>query len=112
MDDILIFCDGSIKDVEELFMTIFFKATCMILNKQKSTLTPINMEALDLQRYAALFSFKLSYLDDRIKYLGFILKPNNYIKEDWNWILEKLEKRINIWSHHWISRAGRLVLVK
>jgi hypothetical protein len=44
--------------------------------------------------------------------LGFTLKPNDYRKEDWSWILKKLEKMLCSWSHKWISRDGRLVLVK
>jgi hypothetical protein len=40
------------------------------------------------------------------------LKPNDYRKEDWTWLLKKLEKRLISWSHRWLSRAGRLVLVK
>jgi hypothetical protein len=47
-----------------------------------------------------------------LKYLGFYLKPNDYRKEDWKWLLKKLDKRLNTWSHRWLSRAGRLVLVK
>ena len=50
--------------------------------------------------------------DEGLKYLGFRLKPNYYRKEDWNWILEKLEHRVNIWCTRWLSRAGRLILVK
>jgi hypothetical protein len=51
-------------------------------------------------------------VDDGIKYLGFNLKPNDYRKADWIWLLGKLEKRLHLWSHRWLSRAGRLVLVK
>ena len=28
------------------------------------------------------------------------------------WLIEKLEKRLHTWSHRWLSRAGRLILVK
>ena len=42
----------------------------------------------------------------------FFLKPNDYQNKDWKWSLEKLEKCLKIWSHKWLSRAGRLVLVK
>ena len=51
-------------------------------------------------------------LDEGLKYMGFILKPNNYLKKDWLWLIEKLEKRLHAWSHCWISRAGCLILVK
>jgi hypothetical protein len=47
-----------------------------------------------------------------MKYLGFVLKRNDYKKEDWIWLLKKLEKRLLSWSHGWISRTGTLVLVK
>jgi hypothetical protein len=51
-------------------------------------------------------------LEEGLKYLGFVLKPNDYRKEDWKWLLKKMEKRLLSWSHRWLSRAGRLVLVK
>jgi hypothetical protein len=44
--------------------------------------------------------------------LGFLLKPNDYRKEDWKWLLKKMDKRLNTWSHRWLSHIGRLVLVK
>jgi hypothetical protein len=44
--------------------------------------------------------------------LGFPLKPHAYKKQDWKWLLKKLDKRLKVWSHKWISRAGRLILVK
>ena len=58
------------------------------------------------------FLYERKTLDDGIKYLGFTLKPNDYRKEDWKWLLKKLDKRLNVWSHWWLSRVGRLVLVK
>ena len=47
-----------------------------------------------------------------MKYLGFRLKPNNYRKHDWDWLLDKMEKWLKMWSHKWLSRDGKLVLVK
>ena len=47
-----------------------------------------------------------------LKYLGFQLKPNNYLKKDWKWLITKLEKRLVGWSFRWLSRAGRLSLKK
>ena len=31
---------------------------------------------------------------------------------DWTWLLSKIEKKLGLWSHRWLSRVGRLVLVK
>ena len=47
-----------------------------------------------------------------MKYLGFYLKPNNYQKEDWIWLLKKVEKRLGNWCNGWISLGRGLTLVK
>jgi hypothetical protein len=47
-----------------------------------------------------------------MKYLGFHRKPNNCRKLEWAWLIAKLEKRLKAWSFQWLSRVGRLVLVK
>jgi len=44
-------------------------------------------------------------LEEGLKYLGFHLKPNDYKKPDWMWLLEKLDKRLKAWSNKWLSRA-------
>lgn len=60
----------------------------------------------------ALFPFQYSSMDSTFKYLGFWLKPKAYKKEDWNWLIAKIESRISHWSFKWLSRAGRLTLIK
>eukprot|EP00253_Pinus_taeda_P036677 PITA_36677 len=49
---------------------------------------------------------------DGIKYLGFRLKPNGYRIVDWLWLIAKVEKRLQVWYHRYLSRAGRLILIK
>jgi hypothetical protein len=44
--------------------------------------------------------------------LGFQLKPNSYRKEDWKWLIEKLEKILNDMSFRWLSKEGILTLTK
>ena len=56
--------------------------------------------------------FHVGELDMGLKYFGFQVKPNSYLKGDWMWLIVKIEKRIRRWSHRWLSRAGRLVLIK
>eukprot|EP00253_Pinus_taeda_P034625 PITA_34625 len=59
-----------------------------------------------------LFPFQTQSLDSSFKYLGFWLKPDGYKKVDWNWLVAKIEARISHWSFRWLSRAGRLTLLK
>ena len=44
--------------------------------------------------------------------MGFILKPNYYSKANWNLLVGKVERKLNLWCNKCISRARRLVLVK
>ena len=53
----------------------------MIINAKKSTLSTINMEEQEIQRYTYIFPFGLKIING-LKYLGFILNPNKYKKED------------------------------
>jgi hypothetical protein len=114
VDDVLIFSGGSRREAEALrnILTLFSKATGMKINEGKSTLTTNLLSEEEGQTLRLYFPFEEKKLDDGLKYLGFLLKPNDYRKEDWKWLLKKMDKRLNTWSHRWLSRAGRLVLVK
>jgi hypothetical protein len=114
VDDVLIFSGGSRREVEVLrnILSLFSKATGMQINDRKSSLSTYLLTEEEEQAHNLFFPYERKTLDDGIKYLGFILKPNDYRKEDWKWLLKKMDKRLNTWSHRWLSRAGRLVLVK
>ena len=47
-----------------------------------------------------------------MKYLGYYLKPNDYIKFDWLWLIKTVKKIIDHWCHRWLCLGGRLILVK
>jgi ribonuclease HI len=114
VDDVLIFCNGRVGDAETLddILSLFRLATWMIINDQKSTITTSEMDGEEMAVYQIFFPFTLQDISEGIKYLGFQLKPNSYRKEDWKWLITKLEKRLNGWSFRWLSRAGRLTLTK
>jgi hypothetical protein len=99
VDDVLIFYSGLRRDVEKLaiILDLFGKAMSMQINSRKSTLSTHNMEREEVEHYMDIFSFEQRELDEGLNYLGFHLKPNNYRKVDWLWLLEKLEKRLKGW---------------
>jgi hypothetical protein len=39
-----------------------------------------------------LIPYQWGNLEEGLKYLGFIINPNNYKKEDWQWLVGKVEK--------------------
>ena len=54
----------------------------------------------------------LKPLSEGFKYLGFLLKPNAYSFKDWIWLYKKIEGKIGCWENKFLSRGGRLVLLK
>lgn len=114
VDDILIFCNGSRRGIQLLSegMDLFRRATGMLINEEKSTVNWENLYGEDMRTLELFFRFQCRDLDSGLKYLGFSLKPNDYRRRDWMWLLAKIERKLYTWSHRWLSRAGRLVMVK
>jgi hypothetical protein len=114
VDDVLIFCNGQKGDAYILkeILDLFRREIGMQINDHKSTISANNMNEEELECYKGHFPFNQRTLDEGLKYLGFHLKQNCYEKEDWTWIIEKLEKRLKSWSFRWLSREGRLILIK
>eukprot|EP00253_Pinus_taeda_P024814 PITA_24814 len=84
----------------------------MQINHRKSQLIMTGLVVQERGRLHSVLPFQPSTLELPFKYLGFWLKPNDYKKEDWNWLIAKIESRISHWSFKWLSRAGRLTLIK
>jgi hypothetical protein len=82
VDDVLIFCSGLRGDVERLssILDLFSRATGMLINSTKSTLSTHLMEPEEVQFYKGIFPYLENPLDEGLKYLGFHLKPNFYTK--------------------------------
>jgi len=114
VDDVLIFCSGSRGDTRALkeILDLFSKATGMEINAGKSSLTTNLLRPIEQAELLRYFPFNSVGIGEGLKYLGFALKANLYLKRDWEWLIGKVEKRLRGWSHKWLSRAGRLVLVK
>ena len=90
LDDVLILCSGRVQYVNTIsnILGLFSFATGMEINDGKSTLTTHCMDNEEVRHASVLFPFICASLDEGLKYLGFLLKPNNYLKEDWLWLIE------------------------
>lgn len=93
-------------------MLLFSTTTGMECNARKSTITTSGCSPNENKYYLHRFPYTLQYLDDGLKYLGFRLKPLHYRITDWTWLVAKIERRLNIRHHKYLSRARRLVLIK
>lgn len=114
VDDVSILLDGSIKDSQAFshILQLFSTATGMLVNQKKSTITFARTSIHESQYAQQVFPYSIHPLDRGLKYLGFWLKPTCQRIADWVRLVTKLEKRLNCWTHRYLSRAGRLVLIK
>jgi len=114
VDDVLIFLNGSFQDsyAFKAILDLFCIATGMQPNIAKSTIIIVSCQLNEARLASQFFEYERQDLDDGLKYLGFRLKPNGYRIADWTWLIAKIESRINIWQQRWLSRVGRLTLLK
>eukprot|EP00253_Pinus_taeda_P015506 PITA_15506 len=113
VDDILLFTNGSLNEVKEIkiILDLFMKATGMQINIRKSHFIMEGFSRNECSQITAILPFEVCTMASPFKYLGFWIKPNSYEKQDWNWLVAKIEGKITHWSYKWLSRAGRLTLV-
>lgn len=82
MDDNMIFYKGSRRIIENYKnnLDLFHKATIMIINLDKSTLSMWDIPKHEWGYFSQSFLYQVINMDQGIKYLGFELKPNLYKK--------------------------------
>ena len=84
----------------------------MVINFEKSGLFIVRMPEALSSNMARHFKIPLKDPEAGLKYLGFNLESNKYQNADWHWLVDRIERRVTHWCNRWISRGGRLVLVK
>jgi hypothetical protein len=67
----------------------------MDINENKSALFTFSLDDTHNTRMERIFPFQHLDINEGVKYLGFTLKPNNYGKVDWGWILTRIENCIS-----------------
>jgi len=114
VDDIVMVNDGSEQSLSTLYEILmhFCKASGMQINDNKSSLYFSCMEDSEVITLQNIFSFPVDRIVKGMKYLGFHLKPCRYLIKDWDWLIIKVEQRIQNWSFRWLSKGGKLILIK
>jgi hypothetical protein len=114
VDDIFCCLHDSQRNLSALkdLLNLFCSATGMKINMEKSCLLLHHCENEEEASIANTFPAQRKNFSDGLKYLGFNLKPDNYRKEDWGWLIRKVEAHLAIWVNRLLSRGGRLVLIK
>jgi hypothetical protein len=114
VDDVLILGDANFEEWSLLhtLLRLFCKASGMVINCHKSCFLAQNIDPELVSKLSTVFNIQFHEFEEGMKYLGYYLKENNHRVADWNWIIQKIEKRIGCWSFRWLSLGGRLVLAK
>ena len=110
-NDTLIFCDANLNQILILCMVlIWFKAVLGLkINMGKLELVPVGV-VHNIEILLNVLNRKQGTLP--MKYLGLPLGVKFKDKTIWNPILEKVERRLVGWKRLYLSKGGRVTLIK
>ena len=100
VDDVIMVTDGSEQYLSSLYeiLLVYCKAFGLQINEKKSALYYSGLDEYEIITLQNIFSFSVVTIENGMKYLGFHIKPCRYFLKDWDWLIEKVEKRIMNWS--------------
>lgn len=110
-DDTLIFCDANPDHLLHLryVLTWFEVITGLCVNLRKFDLVPVGF-VNDIESLANILGCKTTNL--LMQYLGLPLGAKFKSKDIWIPVLEKVERRLVGWKRSYLSKGGRLTLIK
>jgi hypothetical protein len=93
-------------------MTLFCNASSLIVNPLKSTVHHKGISETELSSYKNFLPYTFIELSLEFWYLGYYLKTGTHRAADWNWLMVRMEKKINQWNNIWLSLGGHFILLK
>ena len=110
-DDTILFCDASREQLLSirLVLSCFQAFTSLKVNVGKSEIVPIG-EVSNIHNLANILHCRVGSLP--MIYLGIPLGTSYKTASIWNPILERMEKKLADWKQLYLSKGGRLTLLK
>jgi len=94
VDDVIMFGAETCSKIKDLrnILDLFYRSTGMQVNIGNSLVLLNVLHEESANKLQGSLMFKKNGLDEGIKYLGFMLKPNEYDFRDWMWLYVKFKK--------------------
>ena len=110
-DDTTVFCDAEHEQLlhQRMVLSCFEAVTGLGVNMSKSELVPMG-EVLNVSHLAGTLCCRIGSLP--MSYLGLPLGASFKASSVWNPILEKIERRLAGWKKLYLSKGGRITLLK
>ena len=110
-DDTILFCDASREQLLSirLLLSCFQAFTGLKVHVGKSEIAPVG-EVNNLVALASILQCRVGSLP--MKFLGMLLGTSFKTASIWNPILEKMQKKLSGWKRLYLSKGGRLTLLK
>ena len=110
-DDTILFYDADVEQILhiQLLLLSFQAVTGLMVNVHKSEMIPIG-EVVDVHVWAEILGCRVGTLP--MSYLGMPLGASHNSPSIWNPILEKIEWKLAGWKKLYLSKGGRLMLLK
>ena len=111
VDDTLVFCDASKEHVEVLSWAFmwFEVVSSLKINLHKSKLIPMGV-VLNFENLARVLGCKVGFLPSC--YLALPLGAAFKSPHVWDVVEERFRKWLTLWKRKYLSKGGRLTLVK
>ncbi|RVX22106.1 putative sugar phosphate/phosphate translocator [Vitis vinifera] len=110
-DDTIVFCEARKEYLTYLSWILFWfeAASGLRINLDKSEIIPVG-EVEEMEEMAAELGYKVGSMPS--VYLRLPLGPPNKSTAMWDGVEEKMRRRLAHWKHQYISKGGRLILIK
>ncbi|KAF5473789.1 hypothetical protein F2P56_005747 [Juglans regia] len=110
-DDTLIFCEAVGEQIQILRVVLlcFQAISGLKVNLSKSKLVPVG-EFHNIHHLAEFLGCKVAFLP--IKYLELLLEASFKAKHIWDRVIEKIERKLAAWKRTYLSKGGRITLIK
>lgn len=111
-DDILVFTDGKVRSIDSIVAVFddFARISGLCISMEKSTIYYAGVQELTRQAVQSQYRFDSGELP--VRYLGLPLLTKQMGTQDYQPLLEKIRKRINLWTNRFLSMAGRFQLIR